>query len=96
MTHRYGPVGRTILERLRHEFALAVIDYTAEHAAIAVDAFARFGRGRHKAALNFGDCMTYATAKFANVPLLAVGDDFPHTDLVFVQDGIVGRWAEPG
>jgi ribonuclease VapC len=71
-----------------------VIDYTAEHAAIALDAFARFGKGRHKAALNFGDCVTYAAARYASESLLAVGDDFAHTDLVFDSSGVVGRWAE--
>lgn len=91
---RYGPVGRTVLERVRQEFGLAVIDYTAEHAAIAVDAYARFGKGHHKAALNFGDCMTYAMARFSTEPLVAVGDDFPHTDLVFASDSVVGRWPE--
>ena len=44
----------------------------------------RFGKGRHRAALNFGDCMTYAVAKLSEQPLLAVGDDFPQTDLVMV------------
>ena len=94
LMQRYGPVGRTVLERVRQEFGLAVIDYTAEHAAIAVDAYARFGKGHHKAALNFGDCMTYAMARFSTEPLVAVGDDFPHMDLVFAPDSVVGRWPE--
>jgi ribonuclease VapC len=47
----------------------------------AVDAFARFGRGRHKAALNFGDCLAYASAAAAGDTLLFVGDDFTHTDI---------------
>ncbi len=96
LTHRYGPVGRTIVERVRQEFALTVIDYTADHAAIALDAFARFGKGRHKAALNFGDCMAYAAARYASESLLAAGDDFAHTDLVFDSRGVVGLWAEHG
>lgn len=96
LTQRYGPVGRTILERVRQEFAVAVIDYTADHAAIALDAFSRFGKGRHKAALNFGDCMTYAMARHSTDSLLAVGDDFPHTDLVFAANSVVGRWDDPG
>ena len=96
LTHRHGPIGRTIVERVRQEFALTVIDYTAEHAAIALDAFARFGKGRHRAALNFGDCMTYAVARHATEPLLAVGDDFAHTDLVFGPDSVIGRWDDQG
>ena len=47
----------------------------------AVDAFSRYGRGRHKASLNFGDCLAYATAAAAGDSLLYVGDDFRHTDL---------------
>ncbi len=47
----------------------------------AADAFARYGRGRHKASLNFGDCLAYATAAAAGDSLLFVGDDFRHTDV---------------
>lgn len=53
-----------------------------EHYRLAATAFARFGKGRHPAALNFGDCLTYAVAKAANVPLLFQGNDFSRTDLV--------------
>jgi len=48
---------------------------------MAVEAHARFGRGHHKAALNFGDCLSYATAKLADMPLLCTGGDFSKTDL---------------
>lgn len=48
---------------------------------MAVGAFVRYGRGRHRAGLNFGDCLTYAVASLADEPLLFVGDDFAHTDL---------------
>lgn len=44
-------------------------------------ALEHFGRGRHRARLNFGDCLSYAVAKVHDVPLLYKGDDFPHTDL---------------
>jgi ribonuclease VapC len=47
----------------------------------AIEAFARFGKGRHPASLNFGDCFAYACAKHAGVPLLYKGDDFPQTDI---------------
>ena len=53
----------------------------AEARSIALDAFARFGKGRHPAALNFGDCFAYACARHAGVPLLYKGDDFPQTDI---------------
>jgi ribonuclease VapC len=81
MSSRAGPRGRTLLARLVQEAGLAVIPFTEPHAATAVDAFLRFGRGRHPAALNFGDCMMYATAFLADEPLLCVGDDFDQTDL---------------
>lgn len=55
--------------------------YTAEHAALARQAFRRFGKGRHPAALNFGDCIAYSVAKFENAPLLFKGNDFIHTDI---------------
>jgi ribonuclease VapC len=47
----------------------------------AVDAFLRYGRGRHPAALNFGDCLAYASAAVAGDTLLFLGDDFSQTDI---------------
>jgi ribonuclease VapC len=60
---------------------IVVAPVAAEARGVAVDAFARFGKGRHPAALNFGDCFAYACAKQARVPLLYKGDDFPQTDI---------------
>lgn len=60
---------------------IAVQPVPAEARSIALDAFARFGKGRHPAALNFGDCFAYACARHARVPLLYKGDDFPQTDI---------------
>lgn len=91
LTARRGPIARTILDRLGSEIGLTVASFDARHAHTAQQAFLRFGRGRHPAGLNYGDCMTYATARIADLPLLAVGDDFPQTDLEF-GDGIVGHW----
>lgn len=48
---------------------------------LAIDAYARYGKGRHPAALNFGDCFAYACARIAKTPLLYKGDDFPQTDI---------------
>ena len=53
----------------------------AEVRGLALEAFARFGKGRHPAALNFGDCFAYACARFAGAPLLYKGNDFPQTDI---------------
>jgi ribonuclease VapC len=52
-----------------------------EHVDAAVDAFLRYGKGRHSAALNFGDCLTYAIAAVAGVQLLFTGNDFLKTDI---------------
>lgn len=63
---------------------LAKIDVRAvpsEAHDLAIDAYARYGKGRHPAALNFGDCFAYACARAANAPLLYKGDDFPQTDI---------------
>jgi ribonuclease VapC len=85
LTARLGITGQTLLERFLVEANLSVIPFTAEHARAAVDAFQWFGRGRHPAALNFGNCLTYATALVAAEPLLFVGNDFPQTDLEVVS-----------
>jgi ribonuclease VapC len=53
----------------------------AEARSLAIEAFVRFGKGRHPAALNFGDCFAYACAKHAGAPLLYKGEDFPLTDI---------------
>lgn len=69
------------LERFVREAGLAVVAFDAVHWRAAVDAWARFGKGRHPAGLNFGDCLAYAAARVAGRPLLCKGDDFPKTDL---------------
>jgi ribonuclease VapC len=63
------------------EASLAIIPFTEDHWRVAVEAYARFGKGRHAASLNFGDCLTYAVARLAERPLLFVGSDFAKTDL---------------
>lgn len=60
---------------------VAVFDIGLREASIALDAFSRFGKGRHPARLNMGDCFAYACAKTHGVPLLFKGDDFPLTDI---------------
>lgn len=74
-----GNVGA--LERLLREAQIGVREFTPTHAVAAWDAFRRFGRGRHPAQLNFGDCMTYGFAEVENRPLLFKGTDFAQTDI---------------
>lgn len=78
---KLGEASRAILSRLVEDLDLVVLPFTAAHGREAREAFLLFGRGRHPAALNYGDCLTYATAKLAGQPLLFVGDDFGLTDL---------------
>jgi ribonuclease VapC len=72
------------LLRFFEETGIEIVPFTNLHWQRAIDAFSRFGKGRHPAALNFGDCMTYATATMARQPLLCRGDDFRKTDLDLV------------
>ena len=78
---RLGVDSRTVLKRLLQDFQIAPVSFGEAHWREAARAFRRFGKGRHPAALNFGDCLTYAVARLADRPLLCVGDDFPKTDL---------------
>ncbi len=78
---KLGDSSRAILSRLVEELDLVIVPFTAAHGREAREAFLRYGRGRHPAALNFGDCLTYAVARLAAQPLLFVGEDFRRTDL---------------
>jgi ribonuclease VapC len=72
---------RGLILQLLDEWRVAIVPFGEDHWREAMEAYARFGRGRHRAALNFGDCLTYAVAKLAGQPLLCLGDDFAKTDL---------------
>lgn len=84
LTARLGAKGRTALARLLDEAGVVEIAFTEDHWRVAVEAYHRFGKGRAPAALNLGDCMTYATARLADRPLLCLGDEFAKTDLKLV------------
>ncbi len=81
LTAKIGKKAQMVLSRFLQESGLVIIPFAEEHWRIAVEAYARFGKGRHAAALNFGDCLTYAVARLAEQPLLFVGADFAKTDL---------------
>src|SRR5690606_2465671 len=78
---RLGGAADGMIERLLDELSIEEIPFGPVHWREAVDAYRRFGKGRHPAALNFGDCMTYATARLTGEPLLFTGDDFARTDI---------------
>ena len=69
------------VEMLVRELGVSVVPCGEAEWRAAVDAYVRFGRGRHAAALNFGDCLAYATASVAGDRLLYVGNDFARTDI---------------
>ena len=77
---RRGFTPAEIEDRLRR-WGLAIQPVTAAGARLALDAFARYGKGRHPAALNFGDCFAYALAKDRGEPPLFKGNDFAQTDV---------------
>jgi ribonuclease VapC len=81
---RYGPVGGRELDLLIAKAGLSTEAVTAEQADVARDAWRRYGKGRHSAGLNFGDCFSYALAKVTGEPLLFIGDDFTHTDIAAI------------
>lgn len=82
LTSRLARDARPLLNDFLREAAIEIIPFTPDHYDIAVDAFQRYGRGRHPAALNFGDCLTYAIARVSGFPLLFTGEDFSRTDLL--------------
>ncbi len=81
---RYGDHGERELDLLVQRARIDVIAVTEDHAEVARRGFRRFGKGRHPAALNFGDCFSYALAVALGEPLLFVGTDFGRTDATAV------------
>lgn len=81
---RRGHAGLGLLDELITATGIVIEPVTPAQALIARDAFMRFGKGRHPAALNFGDCFAYALARAFDEPLLCKGGDFAHTDLALV------------
>lgn len=78
---RFGEDGIRRLDEFLDQYRIGVVAFTDAHARAARGAFLRFGKGRHPAGLNFGDCMSYAVAKAEGLPLLYVGGDFARTDV---------------
>jgi ribonuclease VapC len=81
---RKGPDSRPEIDLLLDRLRARVAPFGEAQTRPAADAFLRYGKGRHPAGLNFGDCMTYAVAQTEGAPLLYTGDDFSKTD--------VARW----
>ncbi|HET8641508.1 MAG TPA: type II toxin-antitoxin system VapC family toxin [Pseudonocardiaceae bacterium] len=79
--HRFGEPGGRELDLWLHRAAVDLVAVTAQQAHIARAAYRKYGKGRHRAGLNYGGCFAYALAKISGEPLLFKGDDFPHTDI---------------
>ncbi len=76
-----GPAGTQLLEELLGRIEIEVVPVDVELAEEAVVCWRRFGKGRHRAGLNFGDTFSYALSRRRGQPLLFVGEDFSHTDV---------------
>jgi ribonuclease VapC len=82
---RHGAEGLRDLDHFIGRAGIELVSVDAEHGTLARGAFSRFGRGRHRAGLNYGDCFSYALAMSTGEPLLFKGDDFVHTDVMIVD-----------
>ncbi len=78
---RKGDEGARELDLLLYRSAIEIVPVDAEQAELARVAWRRFGKGRHPAGLNYGDCFAYALARQTGLPLLFVGNDFSRTDI---------------
>lgn len=80
-TRRPVPIPQEAVNRLVSNLAVTIEPVTVEQAEIARRAYLTYGRGRHPAALNYGDCFAYALARATDRPLLFKGNDFAQTDI---------------
>jgi len=81
LSARISGDARGLLARFLQEGNISTVPFGDAHFGVAVEAWLRYGKGRHPAGLNFGDCLAYAVSKVADEPLLCRGDDFAKTDL---------------
>ncbi|MGQ4599310.1 PIN domain-containing protein [Nocardia sp. R6R-6] len=91
---RYGDAGGRELDLWLHHAAVELIAVHPEHAHAARLAYRTYGKGRHPAGLNYGDCFSYALSKASAEPLLFKGDDFPRTDIAAVALPEIGAADE--
>ena len=82
---RHGAEGLRDLDHFIGRAGIELVPVDADQGAVARDGFSRFGRGRHPAGLNYGDCFSYALAISTGEPVLFKGDDFAHTDVTTVD-----------
>jgi ribonuclease VapC len=85
LSARRGPLALFEMEAFLSEFHFQQISFDVEQLIVSQKAWLVYGRGRHAARLNFGDCASYALAQTRNEPLLFIGNDFSKTDVPVVQ-----------
>ncbi len=81
LQQRVGESADLLVDDFLRDFSVEVVAFDAAQLRMARDAARRYGRGRHRAALTFGDCFSYALAMTRRLPLLFVGNDFAQTDV---------------
>lgn len=82
---RFWPAGHDVVERFLRDAQVEIVPVDADLAARAMSGWRRFGKGRHPARLNFGDCFSYALAERSGHPVLCTGDDFAATDIDVIR-----------
>ena len=82
---RYGEPGGRELDLLLHKARIDLVSFDSAQVELARHAYRRFGKGRHPAGLNFGDCFAYALSRRSGEPLLFTGDDFSRTDIAIAR-----------
>ena len=82
---RFGEPGGRELDLWLHRASVSLVAVDADQAETARVAYRRYGKGRHRAGLNYADCFSYALAKVSGQPLLFKGEDFRHTDIAAAQ-----------
>jgi ribonuclease VapC len=82
---RLWPAGQDVVDRFLRDAKIDIVPVDADLAARAMSGWRRYGKGRHPAGLNFGDCFTYALAEQTGHSVLCTGDDFAATDLTVVR-----------
>jgi ribonuclease VapC len=82
---RLGQAGTGVAGRFVRDAEVEVVDINAQAAERSLEGWRRFGKGRHPAKLNFGDCLVYGTAAELDLPILCTGDDFAQTDAAVLR-----------
>jgi ribonuclease VapC len=89
---RLWPAGQDVVDRFLRDAKIDIVAVDEELAARAMSGWRRYGKGRHPAALNFGDCFTYALAERTGYPVLCTGDDFAATGISVLRPP-AGNWG---